>query len=54
MRPSPGHTTGDGPFGRRVEGRLPSYGRLAAVLLTTSCTHALELALLALGHRPRP
>ena len=40
--------SGDGPFGRRVEARL---GALLGtrVLLTTSCTHALELALLALG-----
>jgi dTDP-4-amino-4,6-dideoxygalactose transaminase len=42
---------GDGPFGRRVEARL---GELlgSRVLLTTSCTHALELALLALGIGP--
>lgn len=42
---------GDGPFGRRVEARL---GQLlgSRVLLTTSCTHALELALLALGIGP--
>ena len=47
-----GHTTGDGPFGRRVEGRLSSMLDSRKVLLTTSCTHALELALLALGIGP--
>ena len=46
-----GRVAGDGPFGRRVEARLSE--RLGArVLLTTSCTHALELALLALGLGP--
>jgi dTDP-4-amino-4,6-dideoxygalactose transaminase len=46
-----GRTAGDGPFSRRVEKRLGE--RLGArVLLTTSCTHALELALLALGIGP--
>ena len=47
-----GHTTGDGPFGRRVESRLSSMLDSRKVLLTTSCTHALELALLALGIGP--
>jgi dTDP-4-amino-4,6-dideoxygalactose transaminase len=42
-------TTGDGPFGRKVEGRLSQMLDSRKVLLTTSCTHALELALLALG-----
>jgi dTDP-4-amino-4,6-dideoxygalactose transaminase len=46
-----GRVAGDGPFGRRVEGRL-SQRLEARVLLTTSCTHALELALLALGIGP--
>jgi dTDP-4-amino-4,6-dideoxygalactose transaminase len=46
-----GRVAGDGPFGRRVEARLSE--RLGArVLLTTSCTHALELALLALRIGP--
>ncbi len=47
-----GRVAGDGPFCRKVEARLS--GRLggARVLLTTSCTHALELALLALGIGP--
>jgi dTDP-4-amino-4,6-dideoxygalactose transaminase len=44
-----GRVSGDGPIGREVEARLA--GRMGArrVLLTTSGTHALELALLALG-----
>ncbi|MGE0456208.1 MAG: dTDP-4-amino-4,6-dideoxygalactose transaminase [Vicinamibacteria bacterium] len=40
---------GDGPFGRRVERRLQDLLGVPRVLLTTSCTHALELALLATG-----
>jgi dTDP-4-amino-4,6-dideoxygalactose transaminase len=47
-----GRTGGDGPFGRRVEGRLAALLGAPRVLLTTSCTHALELALLALGIGP--
>src|SRR5678815_4256887 len=42
-------TSGDGPFGRRVERRLAEWWGVRHVLLTTSCTHALELSLLALG-----
>jgi dTDP-4-amino-4,6-dideoxygalactose transaminase len=46
-----GPLQGNGPFCRRVEARLEELlGR--RVLLTTSCTHALELALLALGIGP--
>lgn len=44
-----GQTAGDGPFGRRVEERLAAQLGVPRVLLTTSCTHALELALMALG-----
>lgn len=44
-----GRVAGDGPFCRRVEGRLSERLSGARVLLTTSCTHALELGLLALG-----
>src|SRR6266511_3676934 len=44
-----GRGGGDGPFGRRVEERLAENLGAHRVLLTTSCTHALELALLALG-----
>jgi len=47
-----GRTSGDGPFGRRVETRLEKALGVPRVLLTTSCTHALELALLALGIGP--
>ena len=47
-----GQTTGDGPFGHKVEARLSKLLANRRVLLTTSCTHALELALLALGIGP--
>ena len=43
------HSAGDGPIGRKVEARLSQMLDARRVLLTTSCTHALELALLALG-----
>jgi dTDP-4-amino-4,6-dideoxygalactose transaminase len=46
------HSAGDGPIGRRVEARLSGLLDGQRVLLTTSCTHALELALLALGIGP--
>jgi len=47
-----GHVSGDGPIGRRVEARLAAQLGAGRVLLTTSGTHALELALLALGVGP--
>jgi dTDP-4-amino-4,6-dideoxygalactose transaminase len=47
-----GRIGGDGPFCRKVEGRLQSLLQVRRVLLTTSCTHAMELALLALGVGP--
>jgi dTDP-4-amino-4,6-dideoxygalactose transaminase len=47
-----GRTAGDGPICRRVEARLGQMLGGRRVLLTTSCTHALELALLALGVGP--
>lgn len=47
-----GRVGGDGPFCRKVETRLQSLLQVPRVLLTTSCTHALELALLALGVGP--
>jgi dTDP-4-amino-4,6-dideoxygalactose transaminase len=47
-----GRTAGDGPFSRRVETRLAAMLGVSRVLLTTSCTHALELALLALEIGP--
>lgn len=43
---------GNGPFTERVEKRLGERLAGSRVLLTTSCTHALELALLALGIGP--
>jgi dTDP-4-amino-4,6-dideoxygalactose transaminase len=47
-----GRVAGNGPFCRRVEGRLAGLVGAPHALLTTSCTHALELALLALGIGP--
>lgn len=47
-----GRLSGDGPICRRVEQRLAERLGAPRVLLTTSCTHALELALLALGLGP--
>src|SRR5688500_7400581 len=47
-----GRVAGNGPFGQRVEPRLQQMLGAPRVLLTTSCTHALELALLSLGIGP--
>lgn len=47
-----GPVAGNGPFGRAVEARLERLLGVRRVLLTTSCTHAMELALLALGIGP--
>jgi dTDP-4-amino-4,6-dideoxygalactose transaminase len=47
-----GRVAGDGPLGRRVEALLAERMGAPRVLLTTSGTHALELALLALGIGP--
>ncbi len=47
-----GRVAGNGPFGQRVEARLEAMLGSPRILLTTSCTHALELALLALGVGP--
>lgn len=47
-----GRVAGDGPVGRRVEALLAERMGAHRVLLTTSGTHALELALLALGIGP--
>jgi dTDP-4-amino-4,6-dideoxygalactose transaminase len=44
-----GRVAGNGPFCQKVEGRLKQLLGGRRVLLTTSCTHAMELALLALG-----
>jgi dTDP-4-amino-4,6-dideoxygalactose transaminase len=47
-----GRVAGNGPFCLKVEERLRGLLAGRRVLLTTSCTHALELALLALGVGP--
>jgi dTDP-4-amino-4,6-dideoxygalactose transaminase len=47
-----GRVAGNGPFGQRVEERLQKMLAGRRVLLVTSCTHALELGLLALGIGP--
>jgi len=44
-----GRVAGNGPFCQTVEARLNRLLGGQRVLLTTSCTHAMELALLALG-----
>jgi dTDP-4-amino-4,6-dideoxygalactose transaminase len=43
-----GHISGDGPFSQRCEALLEQELGAPRVLLTTSCTHALELAALLL------
>jgi dTDP-4-amino-4,6-dideoxygalactose transaminase len=47
-----GHISGDGPFTRRCEALLERELGAPRVLLTTSCTHALELAALLLEIEP--
>jgi dTDP-4-amino-4,6-dideoxygalactose transaminase len=47
-----GHISGDGPFTRRCEELLESELGVERALLTTSCTHALELAALVLDVGP--
>lgn len=47
-----GHISGDGPFTKRCERLLEGVLGAPRVLLTTSCTHALELAALLLGLEP--
>jgi len=42
------HISGDGPFSRRCETVLEELLAVPRVLLTTSCTHALEMAALLL------
>jgi len=46
------HISGDGPFTRKCEGLLEHILGVGRVLLTTSCTHSLELAALLLGIQP--
>lgn len=47
-----GHTSGDGPFTRRCRALLEELLEGPRVLLTTSCTHALELAAVLLDLAP--
>jgi dTDP-4-amino-4,6-dideoxygalactose transaminase len=47
-----GHISGDGPFTRRCEELLEELVGAERALLTTSCTHALELAALLLDLGP--
>jgi len=47
-----GHVSGDGPFTRRCHELLERALNVPKVLLTTSCTHALEMAALLLDIRP--
>ena len=47
-----GHISGDGAFSRKVHSLLESELGVARALLTTSCTHALEMAALLLDIQP--
>ncbi|MBE3011317.1 dTDP-4-amino-4,6-dideoxygalactose transaminase [Microbispora sp. NEAU-D428] len=47
-----GFTCGDGPFTRRATALLKEFTRAGEALLTTSCTHALEMSALLLDLRP--
>ena len=47
-----GHTSGNGPLSRRAEGMLAEMHDGAPALLTTSCSHALELAARLCDLRP--
>ena len=47
-----GHLSGDGPFTRRCHALLESSLGVGKALLTTSCTHALEMAAMLLDIRP--
>lgn len=47
-----GHTSGNGPFTKRCEALLEQELGADRVLLTTSCTHALEMSALLLGIAP--
>ena len=47
-----GHTSGDGAFTRRCHAWLAEQLGCASVLLTTSCTHALEMAAILLDLGP--
>jgi len=47
-----GHISGDGPFTRKCESFLVENLKTKRVLLTTSCTHALEIAAILLQLKP--
>ena len=47
-----GHASGNGPFTKRCEALLEQLLGVSHVLLTSSCTHALEMAALLLHIRP--
>lgn len=47
-----GHASGDGPFTRKCHEHLEKELEVPKVLLTTSCTHALEMAALLLDCGP--
>jgi dTDP-4-amino-4,6-dideoxygalactose transaminase len=47
-----GHLSGDGPFTRRCCQLLESWLRVERAMLTTSCTHALEICALLLDIQP--
>jgi dTDP-4-amino-4,6-dideoxygalactose transaminase len=47
-----GHASGDGPFTRKCHALLEGQLGVPKVLLTTSCTHALEMAALLLDIQP--
>ena len=47
-----GHISGDGPFTRKCHTLLQKELGVHKVLLTTSCTHALEMAALLLEIKP--
>src|SRR5690348_9158592 len=47
-----GHAAGDGPFTRKCQAVLEQILGAPRVLLTTSCTHALEMAALLLDIKP--
>lgn len=48
-----GHASGDGIYTRKCRQLLEKILDVPCVLLTTSCTHALEMAALLLGIQPR-
>ena len=49
-----GKLSGDGPFTKRASEMLSALHDGAPVLLTTSCTHALEMSALLLHLQPLP